>query len=228
MPRIFISGASKGIGLATAQRFLAEGYQVAISASSLESLEAAKATCPQLQTFQADMSLKSDVLRLADWLNQEFGPLDILVNNVGRFVPGSLYSEPDEAFEQMLQTNLFSNYYLTKRVLPAMLERKQGSIFNICSIASIVAYPNGGAYSVSKFALLGFSKGLREELKPHGIRVVSVLPGATLTASWAGVELPEERFMPAEDIASAIWEISQLSPRTVVEEIVLRPQLGDI
>lgn len=226
--RIFVSGASKGIGLAVAERFQQAGFRVAINASSAESLAAIQMSHPQLEVFQADMRIKSEVERLAHWLNHEFGRLDVLVNNVGRFFPGSVHSESDEAFEEMMALNVFSNYYLTKRVLPAMMAQQSGTIFNICSIASIMAYANGGAYSISKHALLGFSKALREEMKPHGIRVVSVLPGATRTASWDGTDLPDERFMPAEDIASAIWDVYQLSPRTVVEEILLRPQLGDL
>lgn len=226
--RIFISGASKGIGLAVAHRFLAEGFEVAVNASTEASLEQVRQTYPQLKVYRADMSQKAEVDKLGQWLNEEFGPLDVLVNNVGRFLPGSVHSESDESFEMMMHTNVFSNYYLTKRVLPQMMERKSGTIFNICSIASIMAYANGGAYAITKHALLGFSKVLREEMKPHGIRVVSVLPGATLTASWEGVDLPPERFMPAEDIASIIWDTYKLSPRTVVEEILLRPMLGDI
>lgn len=226
--KVFISGASKGIGLATARRFLAGGDQVAISASSQASLAAAQAELPALKVFQADMSRKEEVLRLSEWLKAEFGPLDILVNNVGRFLPGQIYAESDETFEQTMYTNVFSNYYLTKRVLPAMMERKAGTIFNICSTASITAYPNGGSYCISKFALLGFSKELREELKPYNIRVVSVLPGATYTASWEGSGMDEARLMPAEDIATVIWETAGLSPRTVVEEVLLRPQLGDL
>jgi short-subunit dehydrogenase len=96
----------------------------------------------------------------------------------------------------------------------------------MCSVASLAAYPNGGSYSISKFALHGFSKAIREELKSAGVKVTSLLPGATLTDSWAGVELPESRFMKTEDIADIIWDVSHLSIHTVVEEIVI--QLGDI
>lgn len=228
MPRIFISGASKGIGLATARRFVAAGYEVAISASTEASLQAVEASDPKIQTFRADMSVKAEVQALGEWINTHFGPLDVLVNNVGKFLPGEIHKETDEAFESTMHTNLFSNYYLTKAVLPAMMERKQGDIFNICSTASIMAYPNGGSYCISKFALLGFSKVLREEMKAYNLRVISVIPGATLTASWDGVDLPESRFMPPEDIATAIFETHKLSPRTVVEEILLRPALGDL
>jgi short-subunit dehydrogenase len=109
-----------------------------------------------------------------------------------------------------------------------MIERRSGMVLNVCSTASIAAYPNGGSYSIAKHALYGFSRNLREEMKPHGVRVVALLPGATLTDSWAGVPLQEARLMPAEDVADAAWMAWALSARSVVEDIVLRPQLGDI
>jgi short-subunit dehydrogenase len=128
----------------------------------------------------------------------------------------------------MMDTNLFSAYHLTRSLIEGMKNRKSGHIFNVCSTASIVAYPNGGSYCIAKFALLGMSKVLREEMKPHGIRVTSLLPGATFTASWEGVDLPEERFMPPQDVAEMVWAAYSLSPRSVVEEILLRPMLGDL
>jgi short-subunit dehydrogenase len=128
----------------------------------------------------------------------------------------------------MTETNLYSAYYLTRSVVPIMLPQKSGHIFNMCSIASLIAYPNGGAYSITKFALLGFSKVLREELKEKGIRVTSIMPGATWSNSWAGVDLPKERLMEAEDIASAILNAWKMGPSAVVEEVIIRPQLGDL
>ena len=127
-----------------------------------------------------------------------------------------------------MQTNLYSAYHLTRGVIPLIRAGQRPHLFNICSIASLIAYPNGGSYSISKFAMLGFSKVLREELKPEGVRVTSVMPGATWSASWAGVDLPRERLMPARDIASAVLNAWKMSSATVVEDIVLRPQLGDL
>src|SRR5690349_20420076 len=98
----------------------------------------------------------------------------------------------------------------------------------MCSIASFKAYANGGSYAISKFAMLGFSKGLREELTPFNIRVTAVMPGATKTASWEGTDLPDSRFMKVEDVADSVYAAYALSKRSVVEEIVIRPQLGDI
>jgi len=91
-----------------------------------------------------------------------------------------------------------------------------------------MSYPNGGAYTISKFALLGFSKALREEMKPYGIKVTSVMPGATWSGSWEGANYPEERLMPPEDVAEVILSTTRLGPSSVVEEIIIRPQLGDL
>lgn len=228
MKQIFISGASKGIGLATAERFYAEGWKVIICARGQEALDAAKTKMPNLVTYTCDLSDKAAVKALAATITEKHGTLDILFNNGGTFLPGQLHSEEDEVFENLIATNLFSAYYLTKALLPGMLVKGQGTVVNMCSIASITAYEHGGAYSVSKFGLYGFSKSLREEMKPKGIRVISVLPGATFTASWEGMDIPEERFIPAADVAEMVWTACKLSDRTVVEDIVIRPQLGDI
>jgi short-subunit dehydrogenase len=109
-----------------------------------------------------------------------------------------------------------------------MMARKSGHIFNMCSIASLKAYANGGAYSISKFALYGFSKNLREEMMPHGIKVTAVIPGAAYTDSWAGSGVDPRRIMEAADVAHMIYAASQLSPQACVEDIILRPQLGDL
>ena len=104
----------------------------------------------------------------------------------------------------------------------------RGHIFNMCSIASLDAYKNGGSYSISKYAMYGFSKNLREEMKPHLIKVTSVFPGAVLTDSWDGFDNSTKRIMEAEDIARMVYASSQLSPQACVEDIIIRPQLGDL
>ena len=152
----------------------------------------------------------------------------MLINNAGSFIQGSVHNEPDGALEEMMQTNLYSAYHLTRMLLPSMMHRKSGHIFNICSIASLQAYPNGGAYSISKWALDGFSKNLREEMKPFNIKVTAVFPGATYTDSWKSSGIDSKRFMEANDVASIVYAASQLSPLACVEDIILRPQLGDI
>jgi len=225
---IFITGGSKGIGLAIAKRFFQEGFEVGICARGEAALNRAREEMPGIRTYTCDLSQKQEVLDLANHINKDMGSLEMLVNNGGIFVPGGVHDAPSEVFEEVMNINLNSAFYLTRAVVPGMKEQQRGMIVNMCSVASIKAYPNGGIYSTSKFALLGFSRSLREELKTDGIRVVSVLPGAVFTASWEGTDLPEERFMPVEDIASMVWDVYKLSDRSVVEELVIRPALGDI
>ncbi|MCU0430130.1 MAG: SDR family oxidoreductase [Cytophagaceae bacterium] len=229
-----ISGGSKGIGKALVMRFAEAGFEVATcgrSQGSLQELEkefSARFPKARLYAFQADLSKKDQVHAWLLSISQLEAPLEVLINNSGRYIPGQVHQEPEGQLEEMIETNVYSAYYVTRGLVPAMIKRQSGHIFTICSTASIMPYVNGGSYCISKFALLGFSQVLREELKPHKIRVTSILPGATLTSSWDGVELPPERFMPPEDVAETVFSAYQLSKRSVIETLVMRPQLGDL
>jgi short-subunit dehydrogenase len=175
-----------------------------------------------------DLSIKEEAQAFGKWIISLNVPVDVLVNNAGLFDPGSVYNEPDGTLEHMMAVNLFSAYHVTRSIINHMMAQKSGHIFNMCSIASLKAYPNGGAYSISKYALAGFSTNLREEMKPHGIKVTAVYPGAAYTDSWEGSGVDPKRIMQADDIARMIYAAAQLSPQACVEEIILRPQLGDL
>lgn len=231
---ILVTGCTKGIGLAIVQEFAAKGFDVAGCARNKEELTTLftelSTNFPQQRFFMEVCDVSNiELLKIfaADVL-KEFGSIDVLVNNAGVFKPGSICEEDEGAFELQINTNLASAYHLTRAIVPVMKQNKSGHIFNICSTASITAYTNGGSYCISKFAMLGMSKVLREELKTFQIKVSSVLPGATLTNSWAGSDLPEERFMPASDVAKLISTVQELSYSTNVEEIIMRPLAGDI
>lgn len=229
-----VTGGSKGIGRAIVEKLLAQDIDVITCARNEEALQEFKsemeAAYPEARLFVSavDMSKKADVVDFIDFIKLTGREIEILVNNAGVFIPGEIHQEEDGMMELMIQTNLYSAYYLTRGIVPKMKKAKHGFIFNICSIASQQAYANGGSYSISKFAMYGFSKSLREELKPFDIRVTSILPGATLTASWEGVDLPEDRFMKAEDVADVVYTAYALQGKTVIEDLVMRPQLGDI
>lgn len=231
---IVITGASKGMGKAMAERFAAANHNILISSKTPAALEKTAAEIAhsfmgsKVQFYAADLSTQEGVDSFANWLSGLQIIPDILINNAGTFLPGSIATEPEGTLETMIQTNLYSAYHLTRKLLPAMKKERKGHIFNICSIASLQAYPNGGAYSISKFALAGFSKNLREELKPFNIKVTTVYPGAVYTDSWSGSGLPESRFITTEDIAEIIFNTSLLSASACLEEIIIRPQQGDI
>ncbi len=230
---IIITGASKGLGKAFAEKFATDGHTLLVCARNEVQLyhmvEDIQNRFPQctIKAKPVDLAVQQQVIAFADWCLEQGTP-GILINNAGQFLPGSVHNEPEGLLEQMISANLYSAYHLTRALLPAMMEAKSGHIFNICSIASIAAYANGGAYSISKFALLGFSKNLREELKPYNIKVTSVLPGAAWTDSWAGSGVDPKRIMEAADVAAMVYAASQLSAQACVEEILLRPQLGDL
>lgn len=230
---IVITGGTKGIGRALVLRFAENGFNIITCArneADLEVLkeEVEKSSNSKLYIQAADLSKREDVTAFSDFVLKTTPKVDVLVNNTGVFLPGSIQDEPEGNLEMMMNTNLFSAYHLTRALLPAILPHKKGHIFSMSSIAGITAYASGGSYSITKYAMQGFTKCLREELKDVGVKVTAVLPGATFTASWEGVDLPHERFMKAEDVAESVWSAYSLSDRTVVEEIVLRPQLGDI
>ncbi len=234
MPKsILVTGGTKGIGRAIIERFANEGFDIMTCSRNEKELASLQADLKsrfskiEVLIVQADLSKKEDVNKLATAV-KAFAIPDVLVNNTGVFLPGAIHDEPEGNFELMMQTNLFSAYNLTRALVKEMIARKSGHIFSMGSIAGLTAYPNGGSYAVSKWAMLGMTKCLREELKPHQIKVTSILAGATYTSSWEGVDLPIDRFMSTEDVAESVWGAYNLSPRTVVEEIIIRPQLGDI
>lgn len=230
---IVVSGASKGIGKAIATLFAAEGHNLFIcsrgEASLYKTMEELSARFPDatIKAKPADLGKKEDAIAFGQWC-LSFGEPDILVNNAGLFEPGNVYDEPDGIMESQLSVNLLSAYHLTRTILPSMMKRKSGHIFNICSIASLHAYKNGGAYSISKFALYGFNKNLREEMKAHHVKVTAIMPGAVLTDSWSGFDNSSKRIMEAEDIARLVHSASTLSFQACVEEIIIRPLEGDL
>ncbi len=228
---IVITGASKGLGKAFAKAFANKNNVLLLCARNIDDLKTVANELAGLVAavhYQSvDVSKKEAVLAFSKWC-LSFGTPDIVINNAGSFEPGAVNNEVDGVIEKMIETNLYSAYHLTRSLLPPMMQKKQGHIFNICSIASIQAYSNGGSYSISKFAMMGFSKNLREEMKPHNIKVTSVLPGAVYTDSWKGSGIDENRIMQDADIAKMVVAASQLSTQACVEEIILRPQLGDL
>jgi short-subunit dehydrogenase len=232
---VIITGGSRGIGKSIAEIFAGDkqGHTVLLCAKTKEPLELTgrelQGRFPRanVRTFTCDLSKKEQVGLFAEWIMKETNKIDVLINNAGSFAGGSVHSEEDGALEQMIETNLYSAYHLTRKLLPVMMKQKSGHIFNMSSIAGLKAYPNGGSYSISKFALRGLSMNLREELKEYNIKVTTVFPGAAYTDSWIG-QVKKERVMEANDIAMMVYSAAHLSPQACVEELIIRPQLGDL
>ena len=230
---VVITGASQGIGYAVAEAFAAEGHTLCIVSKTEARLKEATESLAKkyanatIHSMQADLAKSEDCKTFGSWC-LSFGIPSILINNAGFFLPGNLMDEEQGILESQIAANLYSAYHSSRAIVPAMIKAGSGHIFNICSIASLQAYTQGGSYSISKFALDGFSKNLREELKDKGIKVTGVYPGATYTNSWAGSGVEPSRIMESNDIATMIVAASKLSPQAVVEDIVMRPLLGDL
>ena len=236
--RAIITGGSAGIGLETAKKFYINGFDVMLCARNQENLNRAKQELEELpstgdsqevRAIQADFLKERDVDRFASEVLASSGTIDVLVHNAGIFLPGDLVGEQNlQAMRDMMEVNFFSAYHLNQLLLPKMIEQGHGHIILMSSIAGLAAYPAGSMYTISKFALTGFAKALRLETQDKNIRVSAIYPGATWTRSWSESGLDEERLMPAEDIAQLVFECHNTSSRSVVEDIIIRPQLGDI
>lgn len=233
---IVITGASKGFGKEIAEAFAGDkqGHTLFLCARNAGRLEntaknmQARYQRSLIHTMACDVGNKKEVLAFTNWIKEHTDTIDILVNNAGIFLPGAVHEEEEGVLEEMLRVNLMGAYHLSRFLIPIMKKNNQGHIINMCSIASLKAYANGGSYSISKFALAGFTKNLREELKPYNIKVTGIYPGAAYTDSWASSGLPRERFMEARDVAMVVYNLAHLSPSACVEDIIMRPVGGDI
>ena len=232
-PAVVITGASQGIGAAIAHAFAAvPGARLALLARSERTLAEVAAACRDLgaeaEAFPCDVTDDGAVAQTAEQVAARFGTADVLVNNAGLFRPGPLLETTPDGFREQVEVNLTSAFLVTRAFLPPMLAARRGHVFFLASVASLRAYPGGAVYGAAKHGLLGLARGVREETRTHGIRVTTLLPGATYTPSWEGAGVDESRLMPATDIAQTVLDAWRLSDRSVVEEIILRPQLGDL
>ncbi|WP_432709492.1 SDR family oxidoreductase [Pedobacter sp.] len=223
-----VTGATKGIGRAIALSLAKEGYHLALCARSEYDLQlfARELTTYDIRVvfLATDCSDREAVQRFCEFAASSLGAIDVLVNNAGAFLPGSILDEPEENLASQLSLNLNAAYHFSRFFGKVMRDRRSGHIFNICSIASKEYVKNAGSYSVTKAALLSLNHVLRQELAPYNVSVTAILPGSTLTASWEGTEIPKEQFVQPEDIADTISTILLLSVGVNVDEVILRPR----
>ena len=217
-PVVLITGASQGIGEAIAQVFAEEvrGVQLALVARNEKKLKTVARACAKRAGGGAAA------------VTERFGAVDVLINNAGAFAMAPFLETSVAEFDRMVATNLRSAFLVTRALVPAMVKRKRGDVFFMSSIAGLEAYPQSAAYCAAKFGVTGLAKVVRAETKAVGVRVCCVHPGATWSPSWSASGVAPERLMPAAEVARAVLEVYRLTRTTVVEEIVLRPQLGDL
>ncbi|KRE53632.1 3-ketoacyl-ACP reductase [Paenibacillus sp. Soil522] len=219
-----ITGAGKGIGKAIAAALAAEGVNlglVARTSSDLEALQAELANKYGVKVViaKADVSVKSDVDQAVSALKESLGSIDILINNAGIGTFGTLLEMDPEQWKRIIQTNVMGTYYATRAVLPTMLEQSSGSIINIASTAGERGFATGSAYCASKFAVIGMTEALMQEVRKSNIRVTALTPSTVNTelASNAGLKIgDEDRMMQAEDVAELVIAALKLPDRVFI------------
>jgi short-subunit dehydrogenase len=188
---VLVTGGSRGLGYAVARELASLGARLALTSRHADELERARARLlasgcaapADVWVYPCDVSVESTVREMVAAATARFGRIDVLVNNAGIIVVGPLQSQTLESFQEAMNVNFFGALHATLAVLPQMLERGEGAIVNIGSIGGKVAFPHLLPYVASKFAITGWSQGLRAELAGKGIRVTTVSPGIMRTGS---------------------------------------------
>ncbi len=227
-----ITGAGKGIGRACVSQFINNGFSVAVftrTESDLASIKKeAKKSAVDYLAFSGDASNKNDVQLFFEKIDRKFSQIDVLVNNAGVFLSDSFLEMSPNLFQSQWKTNTLSTFLMSQQTAKRMVEKKSGQIINVISVAAKRSFEGSAAYCSSKFAQDGLAKVMRDELKQFNIRVTNVYPGAAFTNSWSGSDVDPNRLMSADDVASAIFKTVILDKNCVIEELVLRPVLGDL
>ena len=233
-PVVWVTGASRGIGKEIAKQFAFIGCEVVLSARSKNQLINAVKEITSLggraYSFPCDFAEHEQVIKTTRLIARKIGEVDVLVNNAGITVFKSFLNTSLKEFDDLIDTNLEGPIACIKSVLPSMVKKKKGWIFNIVSNAAIKPFEGASAYTATKAGLLGLGRVLREELRHYGIKVVNVLPSATDTDIWHSKVRAKYRskMMTAKSVAETVLSIYQLPDDVVVDEIVIRPMKGDL
>lgn len=226
---VFITGGSRGLGLVLAREFARRGAKVAISARDAEELSRAESDLkrihPDIFAIPADITSQPEVESAIHKATQHFGDIDVLVNNAGTMVVGPMENMTTEDYRRSIDTHFWGPYFATMAVLPGMLKRRSGRIVNISSVGGKISVPHLLPYSVGKFALTGFSEGLRSELLPKGLFVTTVCPGLMRTgsprnASFKGRNQAEYAWFSISDSLPVISINAQRAARKIVDACV--------
>jgi short-subunit dehydrogenase len=227
-----ITGGTKGIGRAIINVFASNGFDIITCSRNIDNLIKLKEEVESefgcsVKTFVADLESAEQAKAFGDFVCDQTDTLDALINNAGIFLPGNILQEEEGVFEKQMAINVAAAYHVSRKA-GKLLKKGDSCLINLCSTASFMAYTNGGSYCVSKFAILGMTKVLREELKEDKIAVTALMPGATNTSSWEGTSVPKERFIDPNEVAKTAWMAYDVRNTASLEQIVIRPIEGDL
>jgi NAD(P)-dependent dehydrogenase (short-subunit alcohol dehydrogenase family) len=220
-----VTGGSRGIGRAIAERLAREGARVAICGRRQKSVDEALAGLSQAgEVFgmAADVSKADDVFRLVSEVERKFGAIHILINNAGAGVFRSVADLEPAEWERMIGLNLSGVYYCCHAVLPIFRKNPGGDVINISSLAGKNAFAGGAGYNASKFGLTGFSEAMMLDHRQEGIRVSYIMPGSVDTEFGGGAAGADWKIAP-EDIAEIVVTLLRMPRRTTVSRVEVRP-----
>ncbi|MDR3410735.1 MAG: SDR family NAD(P)-dependent oxidoreductase [Formivibrio sp.] len=231
--KALITGASRGIGYAIAEELVRKGFECLLTAKHSDGLEQAAAKLKNIGSQKiiscaADLMEPASINSLLDFIEKSHFMPDALILDAGVFYEGSLLDAPLDQLRTTLEVNLISSVHLVKALVPKLEKSKYPRIVLIGSTASLEPYAYGPYYGISKWGVNGLACNLRSELKRKQIGVTLVTPGGTLTDLWAGEELPPNRLLSPSDIGKVVGVLFDLSTQAVVENIIVRPMLGDM
>ncbi|HLX13000.1 MAG TPA: SDR family oxidoreductase [Bacteroidota bacterium] len=233
-PVVWVTGASRGIGRETAKQFASIGCVVCLTARSSHDLATLANEIRSLGgaalAFPADISHLPGVNRVVQKIENAAGPIDVLICNAGVTSFKTFQKTSLGEFERIVRTNLLGSVACLKAVVPGMIKRKRGSIFNVVSHAALRTFEGASAYTATKAGMLGVGRVLREELRKYNIKVINVLPGPTATDMWSKGDQKKyrKRMMSPKSVAETILSIYRLPDDVVSDEILLRPMSGNI
>jgi len=218
MAKIVITGASSGIGASIAKAFHEDGAHDMILIGRSPNRLQAIASATSAEPIICDITDEHRVKKTCAQILERFQSApEVLVNNAGQFTPKPFLATSSDLFRYQIESNLTGCFLITRELLPLMIHAKSGHVFFMGSVASIKGYAGAPAYCAAKHGLLGLARAIRAETLNTGIRITTILPGATLTSTWKGTTLPEERFMPPSDVARCVLDTWKMSHRTMVE-----------
>ena len=222
-----VTGASRGIGLAIAQRLANMGAKLSICARDPQRLEAAandlRKAAPAVFAAPVDVTCADQITSFVSLTAKNLGPVEILVNNAGIGYFGPTHEATEHNWDSVLDTNLKSVFLMSKAVAPTMIEQRGGHIINIASLAGKNAFRGGGIYCASKWGLLGLTGCMAEDLRQYGIRVSAICPGSVATDFSPHAGKDASKLLQAEDIAHAVEMIVTQAPQSFISEILMRP-----
>lgn len=223
---IIISGATRGIGRAIAEKLASKNHKLYLIARNISDLESLKAQLDNSNVKHEIFSLDlSDIKSVNEELNklENADQVDVIINNLGIFETNPADKIELDALKKLMDLNLYSAINLTNFFIPHFKEKEQGTIINIGSVMSHLAAPFAANYSITKHAFKGWNDSLREELRQSGVKVSAILPGAVNTSSWDGMEVNRDAMIQPEDIAELVNSILSMNYNTMLDEIKISP-----